>query len=118
MVKIIKNYSRNNKGKNKGMVLLMNFSTSKHRKKQDHFPFAKILCHLPFSGERKFPKLFQTKTFSLLMENYEIFKNYKTASFSKNRGCPRGVMVKAMDCTIVVCEFILQSLRYLDIKYI
>ena len=27
------------------------------------------------------------------------------------RGCPRGVMVKAMDCGIVVREFVLQS-RY------
>ena len=27
-------------------------------------------------------------------------------------GCPRGVMVKAMDCGIVVCEFILQSRYY------
>ena len=27
------------------------------------------------------------------------------------RGCPRGVMVKAMDCGIVVSEFVLQS-RY------
>ena len=26
-------------------------------------------------------------------------------------GCPRGVMVKAMDCRIVVSEFVLQS-RY------
>ena len=27
------------------------------------------------------------------------------------RGCPRGVMVKAMDCGIVVCKFVIQS-RY------
>ena len=31
--------------------------------------------------------------------------------FTKSGGCPRGVMVKAMDCRIVVNEFILQS-RY------
>ena len=29
-----------------------------------------------------------------------------------NRGCPRGVMVKAMDCGIVVREFELQSRYY------
>ncbi len=29
----------------------------------------------------------------------------------RKRGCPRGVMVKAMDCGIVVSEFELQS-RY------
>ena len=27
----------------------------------------------------------------------------------KPRGCPHGVMVNAMDCGIVVCEFVLQS---------
>ena len=27
-------------------------------------------------------------------------------------GCPRGVMVKAMDCGIVVSEFVLQSRYY------
>ena len=27
-------------------------------------------------------------------------------------GCPCGVMVKAMDCGIVVSEFVLQSLNY------
>ena len=32
------------------------------------------------------------------------------------RGCPRGVMVKAMDCRIVVREFVLQSLYYIHIR--
>ena len=27
-------------------------------------------------------------------------------------GCPRGIMVKAMDCRIIVSEFVLQSLYY------
>ena len=27
-------------------------------------------------------------------------------------GCPRGVMVKAMDCEVVVSEFVLQSRYY------
>ena len=27
-------------------------------------------------------------------------------------GCPRGVIVKAMDCGIVVCEFVLHSRYY------
>ena len=30
----------------------------------------------------------------------------------KSRGCPRGVMVKSMDCKIVVSEFELQSRYY------
>ena len=29
--------------------------------------------------------------------------------FNIDEGCPRGVMVKAMDCGIVVREFVLQS---------
>ena len=32
------------------------------------------------------------------------------------RGCPRGVMVKAMDCRIVVHEFILQSCYYVHFQ--
>ena len=33
-----------------------------------------------------------------------------------NRGCPRGVMVKAMDCGIVVREFVLQSRYYVHFQ--
>ena len=32
------------------------------------------------------------------------------------RGCPRGVMAKAMDCGIVVCEFVLQSRYYVHFR--
>ena len=32
------------------------------------------------------------------------------------RGCPRGVMVKAMDCGIVVPEFVLQSRYYVHFR--
>ena len=32
--------------------------------------------------------------------------------YVEKRGCPRGVMVKAMDCGIVVREFVLQSRYY------
>ena len=31
-------------------------------------------------------------------------------------GCPRGVMVKAMDCGIVVSEFVLQSCFYVPFR--
>ena len=34
----------------------------------------------------------------------------------KKRGCPRGVMVKALDCGIVVCEFVLQSRYYVHLR--
>ena len=32
------------------------------------------------------------------------------------RGCPRGVMVKAMNCGIVVREFVLQSRYYVHFR--
>ena len=32
------------------------------------------------------------------------------------RGCPRGVMVKAMDCGIVVSEFVFQSRYYVHFQ--
>ena len=31
-------------------------------------------------------------------------------------GCPRGVMVKAMDCGILVSEFVLQSRYYVHFR--
>ena len=31
-------------------------------------------------------------------------------------GCPRGVMVKAMDCEILVSEFVLQLLYYVHFR--
>ena len=34
----------------------------------------------------------------------------------KYGGCPRGVMVKAMDCGIVVREFVLQSRYYVHFR--
>ena len=35
---------------------------------------------------------------------------------SKEAGCPRGVMVKAMDCGIVVRKFVLQSCYYVHFR--
>ena len=35
---------------------------------------------------------------------------------NKIMGCPRGVMVKAMNCGIVVREFVLQSLYYVHFR--
>ena len=35
---------------------------------------------------------------------------------SSSWGCPRGVMVKAMDCGIVVREFVLQSRYYVHFR--
>ena len=36
--------------------------------------------------------------------------------FKNMGGCPRGVMVKAMDCGIVVSEFVFQSHYYIHFR--
>ena len=51
----------------------------------------------------------------------KTFKNCVSLLVSKNRtqklsGCPCGVMVKAMDCGIVVSEFVLQSRYYVHFR--
>ena len=40
----------------------------------------------------------------------------KCLNSSTNRGCPRGVMVKVMDCGIVISEFVLQSRFYVHFR--
>ena len=37
-------------------------------------------------------------------------------SHTNNRACTRGVMVKAMDCGIVIREFVLQSCYYVHFR--
>ena len=47
------------------------------------------------------------------MQPLNIKYKYINAIFQPRQGgCPRGVMVKAMDCVIVVREFVLQSRYY------
>ena len=44
-------------------------------------------------------------------------ERYKTNMFqNETGGCPRGVMVTAMDCGIVVREFVLQSRYYVHFR--
>ncbi len=40
----------------------------------------------------------------------------QVVQLSRDRGCPRGVMVKAMDCGIVAREFVLQSRYYVHFR--
>ena len=47
------------------------------------------------------------------MERPRILTN---VSLDVRGGCPRGVMVKAMDCGIVVREFVLQSRYYVHFR--
>ena len=48
----------------------------------------------------------------------EVYKKKKKKKERKKerKTCPRGVMVKAMDYGIVVCEFELQSLYYVYLR--
>ena len=43
-----------------------------------------------------------------------MFDNVLITNFTW--GCPRGVMVKAMDCEIVESEFVLQSCYYIHFQ--
>ena len=47
----------------------------------------------------------------------EIYYVKGVLYFNDIGGCPRGVMVKAMDCGIVVSEFILQLCYYVVRKW-
>ena len=40
----------------------------------------------------------------------------KTVDFKAMRGCPHGIMVKAMDCGIIVSEFVIQSRYYIHFQ--
>ena len=50
-----------------------------------------------------------------IKESYMIINIYQ-ALLSEMAGCPRGVMVKAMDCGIEVSEFVLQSRYYFHFR--
>ena len=50
----------------------------------------------------------QYYTFNFNLSTGKLLKTY--------RGCPRGVMVKAMDCGIVVSDFVLQSHYYVHFR--
>ena len=45
-----------------------------------------------------------------------VIVTLKVAYPLPERGCPRGVMVKAMECGIVVSEFVLQSRYYVHVR--
>ena len=61
--------------------------------------------------------LYSSEIWRFFRRYKQILENTFNGSVSKRssripkqqRGCPRGVMVKAMDCGIVVREFVLQS---------
>ena len=48
--------------------------------------------------------------------SYKVTKSQKINHLMYMGGCPRGVMVKAMNCGIVVREFVLQSRYYVHFR--
>ena len=52
----------------------------------------------------------------LLSEMLLLTAESKLSLLFSVMGCPRGVMVKAMDCGIVVYEFVLQSRYYVHFR--
>ena len=51
-----------------------------------------------------------------LQLTYSSYVKTQDVTLKTWRGCPRGVMVKAMDCGIVVREFVLQSRYYVHFR--
>ena len=47
---------------------------------------------------------------------FRTFLSLRVSSDNDLRGCPRGVLVKAMDCGIVVRGFVLQSRYYVHFR--
>ena len=52
----------------------------------------------------------------LSMSNFEISEITCKFQNSTGSGCPRGAMVNALDCEIVVSEFVLQSCYYFHFR--
>ena len=48
-------------------------------------------------------------------KNWKRYK-HKINNTKQKRGCPRGVMVKAMDCGIIVSQFVLQLHYYIHFR--
>ena len=66
-----------------------------------------------FFGNKNRP---QEKKVGKHWSNVSLDAIYDQEYLKQNRGCPRGVMVKAMDCGIVLSEFELQSRYYVHFR--
>ncbi len=62
--------------------------------------------------------LFNTQQYKLLIEGKVEQSSERSSTLPYHTmGCPRGVMVNAMNCGIVVREFVLQSRYYVHFMY-
>ena len=62
----------------------------------------------------KYRLLFSMTRFGIQRQSPGLYAD--TLTLIPMGGCPRGVMVKAMDCRIVVSEFVLQSRYYVHFR--
>ena len=53
---------------------------------------------------------------SVLADGFSLESEWQQVSSSLQGGCPRGVMIKAMDCGILVSEFVFQSRYYVHFR--
>ena len=66
-------------------------------------------------------KVFKQEEYDLIIRDIRkilltLTSNINSILLNLKRRCPRGVMVKAMDCRIVVREFVLQSRYYVHFR--
>ena len=71
-----------------------------------------ILFNQIFIKEERLPKHTHTHTYIYIY----IYIKYLKSQNQSTRGCPRDVMVKAMDCGIIVSELVLQSRYYIHFR--
>ena len=76
---------------------------------QVHSPEMRVLVKVPSLGQID---LIKNHLYEIIIR-YQIFL---CVNKRLSRECPRGVMVKAMDCGIVVREFVLQSRYYVHFR--
>ena len=77
--------------------------------------FSFFFIHSVFIPSDKFYS-FLSFFLSFYSFSLEVLFIYLSIYLSIYGGCPRGVMVKAMDCGIVVSEFVLQSRYYVHFQ--
>ena len=74
------------------------------------------LCSWFYKGKEQLQKWSRREIFeSCQQSSFKESYNEITHCTSK-KGCPRGIMVKAMHCGIVVREFVLQSRYYVHFR--
>ena len=70
------------------------------------------MLHLPLPYEKRLGNYKELQRINIYCDSL----SFSTSQLYQNMGCPRGVMVKAMDFGLVVSEFVLQSRYYVQFR--